>query len=213
MLTQPIRIVVADDVDLVLHGVQSILAGWPEAEVIGAYQTVPDLYTGLNRQCPEVILLDDRIDPDCGPLQVIHEVRRLCPRGKILVLGSIVDGMIVQEFFAHGIHGYLYKADPLAETLVTAIRTVLLGRPYLSPTAGSEHLLAMQGGRRRWQLDEEALTVLRLLAEGNHVNQVSQKMGKPMYRIYAVRNKLRARFGAENNEAMISRATAEGFLP
>lgn len=56
--------------------------------------------------------------------------------------------MVVQEFFAYGIHGYLYKSDTLADTLVLAIRAVTQGKLYLSPTAGAEHRMAMQEGRR-----------------------------------------------------------------
>lgn len=208
-----LKIVIADDVDLVLKGVQSVLANWSEAQIIGTYQNVQELLEGLNQTSPDVILLDDRIDPECAPLRLVEQVRACIPQGKVIILGTIADGMVVQEFFAHGIHGYLYKSDTLADTLVPAIRAVMQGKLYLSPTAGAEHMMAMQEGRRRWQLDDTALTVLHLLANGHHVSEIAFKLKVTPYRIYAVRNKLRSRFGAENNEAMISRATAEGFLP
>ncbi len=208
-----LRIVIADDVDLVLKGIQSVLAGWSEAEIVGVYQSVSELLEGLAKKPVDVVILDDRIDPECAPLSVIQHVQVLVPKAKIIILGTIVDGMVVQEFFARGIHGYLYKSDTLADSLVPAIRAVMQGKLYLSPTAGAEHMAAMREGRQRWQLDDEALTVLRLLADGSHVSQIAHRLSVSPYRIYAVRNKLRARFGAENNEAMISRATAEGFLP
>jgi DNA-binding NarL/FixJ family response regulator len=208
-----LRIVIADDVDLVLKGIQSVLAGWSDAEIVGVYQSVSDLLDGLRKHAADVVILDDRIDPECAPLTVIRDVQAITPKAKLIVLGTIVDGMVVQEFFARGIHGYLYKSDTLADTLIPAIRAVAQGKLYLSPTAGAEHMAAMQEGRRRWQLDEEALTVLRLLASGGHVSEIAHQLQVSPYRIYSVRNRLRARFGAENNEAMISRATAEGFLP
>jgi len=190
-----------------------VLANWTDGEIVGMYQSVPDLLEGLAQMAADVIILDDRIDPDLAPLHMIEKVKKTAPGAKVIILGTIVDGMIVQEFFAHGINAYLYKSDVLANSLISAIRAVLLGKPYLSPTAGAEHLLAMQEGRRRWQLDAQALTVLRLLADGHHVSQIAHQLHVKPYRVYSVRNKLRARFGAENNEAMISRAMAEGFLP
>jgi DNA-binding NarL/FixJ family response regulator len=208
-----LRIVIADDVDLVLKGVQSVLTGWSDGEVIGTYQSVSELLDGLGKKPVDVLILDDRIDPECAPLYVIQQVQAITPKAKIIILGTVVDGMVVQEFFARGIHGYLYKSDTLADTIIPAIRAVMQGKLYLSPTAGAEHMAAMQEGRRRWQLDDEALTILRLLADGSHVSQIAHRLSVSPYRIYSVRNKLRARFGAENNEAMISRATAEGFLP
>jgi two-component system capsular synthesis response regulator RcsB len=208
-----LRLVIADDVDLVLKGIQSILADWSEAEIVGVYQSVSELLDGLVNKPVDVVILDDRIDPEHAPLSVIQHVQAIAPKVKIIILGSIVDGIVVQAFFARGIQGYLYKSDTLADSLVPAIRAVVQGRLYLSPTAGAEHMAAMQERRQRWQLDDESLTVLRLLADGSHVSQIAHRLGVSPYRIYAVRNKLRARFGAENNEAMISRATAEGFLP
>lgn len=208
-----LRIVIADDVDLVLKGIQSVLTGWTDGEIVGVYQSVSELLSGLAKRSADMLILDDRIDPECAPLRVIEQVKELAPKAKVIILGTVVDGMVVQEFFARGIHGYLYKSDTLADTLVPAIRAVNQGKLYLSPTAGAEHMAAIQEGRRRWQLDDEALTILRLLAEGSHVSQIAHQLGASPYRIYSVRNRLRARFGAENNEAMISRATAEGFLP
>jgi DNA-binding NarL/FixJ family response regulator len=208
-----LQIVVADDVDLVLKGIQSVLAGWSEGQIVGTYQAVPDLLDSLAKAPVDVLLLDDRIDPEYGPLRLIEQVKAIAPQTKIILLGTLADGMVVQEFFAHGIHAYLYKSDTLVDTLIPAMRAVLRGKPYLSPTASAEHLLAMQERRRRWQLDGEALTVLRLLAEGKHVSQIAALLHKKPYRIYAMRNRLRARFGADNNEALIARATAEGFLP
>lgn len=208
-----LHLVIADDVDLVLKGIQSVLADWSDGQIVGVYQSVPELLEGLRKKAVDVVILDDRIDPECAPLYVIQQVQEIAPRAKIITLGTIVDGMVVQEFFARGIHGYLYKSDTLADSIIPAIRAVIQGRLYLSPTAGAEHMTAMQEGRRRWQLDDEALTVLRLLSEGNHVSQIAHRLKVSPYRIYSVRNKLRARFGADNNEAMISRATAEGFLP
>ncbi len=208
-----LRIVVADDVDLVLKGIQSVLAGWPEGQIVGTYQTVPDLLDGLAIMPVDVILLDDRIDPEYGPLRLVERVKAVAPQARIILLGSLVDGMVVQEFFSWGIHAYLYKSDALADTLIPAMRTVMRGKPYLSPTASAEHLLAMQEKRRRWSLDGDALTVLRLLAEGKHVSQIAVLLNKHPHRVYAIRNRLRERFGADNNEAMIARATAEGFLP
>ena len=207
------RIVIADDEDLILKGIQAVLSTWAEAEIVGVYQSVSEMLDVLAKKPVDVLLLDDRIDPDCAPLNVIQRVQKAAPKTKLIILGTLDDGMVIQEFFSRGIQGYLYKCDILADLLIPAIRIVSQGRYFLSPTAGAEHVMAIQGGRQRWQLDDEALTVLRLLADGQHVSQIAHQLHVSPSRIYTVRNRLRARFGAENNEAMIARALAEGFLP
>ena len=207
------RIAIADSVDLVLKGIQAVLSGWPEAKVVESYQSLADLLEGLTKKTADVILLHDRIDPDHAPITAIERVQQVAPKAKIIILGTIVDGMIVQEFFSRGIRGYLYMNDVLVDSIIPAIRIVTQDKFYLSPTAGAEHVAAIQDGRLRWQIDDEALTVLRLLAEGKHVSQIAHHLHVAPTRIYGVRNRLRERFGADNNEAMISRAMTEGFLP
>ena len=108
--------------------------------------------------------------------------------------------------------GYLYKSDDLCELLVTAIDTVLLDRPYLSPTANAEYLIAMQSPNANERLDPEARQVLQLLAHGEHAGQISKRLGIDKRRVYWVREKLRRRFGAKTNEHLIQRAAAEGFI-
>lgn len=92
------------------------------------------------------------------------------------------------------------------------METTLRNRPYLSPTANAEYLVAMQSLERDWRLDGEARAVLRLLAQGCHVGQIALALNIPPRRVYWVREKLRRRFGAVTNEHMMSRAAAEGFV-
>jgi len=81
-------------------------------------------------------------------------------------MSGIPDGLIVNDLSAMYVAGYRYRNDPLSGVLVEAIQTVMRKRPYLSPTANSEYLLAMQSDRAGWQLDAEARDVLRLMASG-----------------------------------------------
>lgn len=208
-----VRIALADDVDLVLVGLQTVLKRSPDNEIVGVYPSLPALLEGLAKTPAEVVILGDRIDPECGTLSLIAQVQAAAPKAKLVLLGGQMDGMIVQEMFARGIHAYLYKSDPLSESLSMAVRAVCHGKPFLSETASAEHMLAVQAGRQRWRLDDQALTILHLLAEGLHTSAIARKLGLKIGRVYWVRYKLRQRFGAENNEAMIARAAAEGFLP
>jgi len=207
------RIVLADDVDLVLVGLQTVLQRSPDNEIVGTYHSREELLKGLTKAAADVVIVSDRIDPECGTLSLIAQVQAVAPKSKLVLLGGQMDGLIVQEMFARGIHAYLYRSDPLSQSLMLAIRAVCHGKPFLSETASAEHMLAVQAGRQRWKLDSEALTILRLLAEGNHTSAIARKMGLKIGRVYWVRHKLRQRFGVENNEAMIARATAEGILP
>ncbi len=130
----------------------------------------------------------------------------------MIVVGMITDGTLIHNLYMHGIKGYLYRGDPLQECLLPAIRTVLQDRPYLSPTANAEYLITLQSRHPVPQLNAEARIVLKYLAQGVSINQIAYHMGTSPRRIYAIRDRLRRRFGVETNEHLISRAVAEGFI-
>jgi DNA-binding NarL/FixJ family response regulator len=208
-----VNIVVAEQMDLALEGIKAILNQQKDLEVMGTYQTFDELIDGLTELRPQVILLGDRLEPGMDVLALVERVQRAAPRAQVIVMSSTPDGLIVHDLLAMGVTGYLYRGDPLSGALVEAIQTVMRKRPYLSPTANAEYLLAMQSDRAGWQLDAEAREILRLMASGYRPQEIALLRGMFLRRVYWIVNKLRDRFGAETNEHMIARAAEEGFLP
>jgi DNA-binding NarL/FixJ family response regulator len=207
------RLALADDTDLALIGAQAVVSHYDQLRVVGICQTLPDLIDLLTTHKPDVALLGDRLEPDLDVLALVARVQAATPRAKLIVMGRLPDGLIVHELFNHGVLGYLYKSDRLEACLAEAIHAVLRGKPYLSPTANAEFLLAVRDGRTDWQLDAEGRDVLRLMAQGCRPQEIALMRGVPVRRIYWVGNKLRDRFGAETNEQLMVRAAEEGFLP
>ena len=207
-----IRVMIADDADLTLTGVQTVLAGHGDVRVTGSYQRLSDLLHALAHQPPDVILLGDRLEPELDVIALVEQVQAAAPGAYLVVMSHIPDGLIVHELLNFGVAGYLYKSDPLGDDLVQALDVVMRGRPYLSPTVNAEYLIAVRSGRVAWQLDDEARDVLRLMAQGYRPQEIALMRGVPVRRIYWVGNKLRRRFGAETNEQRMIRAVQTGFL-
>jgi DNA-binding NarL/FixJ family response regulator len=138
-----IRIVLADDADLVIEGAQSVLSADHRFHVVGTARCMDDLLKTIEAGYPDVVVLSEWIHnlDILSAVEAIHTVR---PGLKVIVMGGLADGLLIRDLFACGVSGYLYKSDDLCELLVTAIDTVLLDRPYLSPTANAEYLIAMQ---------------------------------------------------------------------
>jgi DNA-binding NarL/FixJ family response regulator len=208
-----VEVMIADDMDLALEGIKAVLSRQGTFQVAGTYQVLSDLLDALTRQPPDVLLLGDRLEPGLDVLALVERTRQAAPRARLVILGDLPGGLIVQELLNCGAAGYLYKSDPLSGRLAEAIQAVLRGRPYLSPTANAEYLLAVQADRVGWQLDAEARDVLRLLAQGLRRKEIALRHGVPVRRVHNVCEKLRRRFGAETNEHLMARAAEEGFLP
>ena len=208
-----VNIIIADNVDPAVEGLKPLLPQHGAFQVVGTYQLLSDMLNALGNVRPDVILLGDRLEPDMDVLALVEQVQAAAPRARIVILSYLSDGPIVQELFTVGAMGYLYKNDPLSHYLVEAIQTVMRGRPYLSPTANSEYLLAMQNGSAGWQLDAEAREILRQLAQGLRPQEIALIRNVSVRRIYGICERLRRRFGADTNIQLIALAAEEGFLP
>lgn len=206
-----IRIVIADDTDLVILGAQSVLNGDHRFQVVGTARCVPELLAVVEAHQPDVVVLNEWLY-NLDILTTIEHLRQLQPSVKIIVMGGLVDGLLIRDLFASGVSGYLYKSDDLCQLLVTAIHTAMLNRPYLSPTANAEYLVAMQSPMRDWHLDDESRRLLRLLMQGEHIASIAEHMNISTRRVYWLRQRLKERFGAKTNEHLISRAASEGFI-
>ncbi|MFQ3648526.1 MAG: response regulator transcription factor [Anaerolineae bacterium] len=206
-----IRVVLADDADLLIEGAQAVLNADHRFCVVGAARCMDDLLKTVETVYPDVVVLSEWLY-NLDILSAVEAIRHGRPGLKVIVMGGLADGLLIRDLFSAGVSAYLYKSDNLCELLATAIDTVLLDRPYLSPTANAAYLIAMQAPQAHERLDPEARQVLQLLAHGEHVGQISQQLGIDKRRVYWVREKLRRRFGAKTNEHLIQRAAAEGFI-
>ncbi len=206
-----VQLLLADEADLVLIGAQAILKDRPDWEVIQTARSGSELLDAARHWQPDIILFNEHLDPLIDVLALVERLKQTAPNSRQIVLGNKVDGLLVRDLFVCGVLGYLFTGDDLGDCLIPALTTVINNRPYLSPTANAEYLVAMKSPLRDWKLDSEARAVLRLLARGMHINGIAEQLDVPQRRIYWVRQKLRKRFGANTNEHLISMSVAEGF--
>lgn len=206
-----IQVLLADDSDLMLLGARAVLEADHRFTVAGTARALNDLLAMRVSARPDTIVVGDWL-AGVDALTIATRVRRQSWMPRLILIGTVMDGLLIRDLFKAGVDGYLYRADDLAEHLTLAIDTTLRNRPYLSPTANAEYLVAMQSPARDWQLDDECRDILRLLADGQHIGAIAYEKKLPLRRVYWVREKLRQRFGAQTNEHLIHRASAEGFL-
>ncbi len=207
-----IRVVIAADADLTMLGARRTLEDDYRFAVVGAARTLQALLSVVHDTTPDVVLLGAYLHGAADVLDAVEAIKLCRPQVRMLVMGGGVHGLLIRDLFACGADAYLYTSDDLCELLPSAITSVLHGRPYLSPTANAEYLVAMHSPQRDAVLDRESREVLQRLARGEHVAEIAYKLGSDPRRVYWMREKLRRRFGAKTNEHLISRAAAEGFI-
>ncbi len=204
-------VLLALESDLLGIGAARVLEGLPHAAV-KVVDTLADALQAMRDASPRVIVASETLEPDTDVLWLLARLRQAAPATRIILIGRIQNGLLMRELLAQGASAYLYWYDPLQVCLPLAVTSALRGRNYLSPTANSEYIIAMASPEHVYDIDPEALRVLRLLAQGQHVSQIACALNINRRRVYWVRQKLRRRFGVLTNEHLISRAAAEGFI-
>jgi len=82
---------------------------------------------------PQLVIVDNQL-PDLAGDRVVREIRRYCPRARILGYSFTMDAVSIRKMYEAGIHGYVDKSEADAE-LGRAVRCLLEGGEYFSKEA------------------------------------------------------------------------------
>lgn len=169
----PIRVVLADDHDLVRCGIRLLLEQG-DIEVVGEARDGEELLAVVRQEKPDVVLTD--IDmPLMDGLRATEVLREHHPATKVLVLSAHDEASLLRQAVASGADGYLLKNAPSHE-LGQAVRAVASSGQYFS--AGIAKLLLERGEPSPGeQLTERQLEVLKLIACGKSSKEIAFELG------------------------------------
>ena len=126
-----IRIVIAEDHQIVREGLHFFLDAQPDIEVVGEAANGKEALEIVGEARPDVLLLD-LIMPEMDGLEVLRAIDQVAPGVSVLVLTSALDDRMVIPAVRAGAAGYVLKTVSSAE-LADAVRSVARGKPVLNP--------------------------------------------------------------------------------
>jgi DNA-binding NarL/FixJ family response regulator len=129
-----VRVVIADDQQLIRTGFRLILAAEPDIDVIGEAATGDQAVTITQQLRPDVVLMDIRM-PDLDGIEATRRIlaQKHQPPTKVLILTTFDLDEYVYDALRAGASGFLLKDLP-AHQLANAVRTVGEGDALLSPS-------------------------------------------------------------------------------
>lgn len=126
-----IRILIADDHAIVRAGIRALLQLHPDFEVVGEAGDGHEAILQVRRLQPDVVLMDLAM-PGMDGLAATHEICRISPQTRVLVLSQHENREYVLPALRAGAAGYVLKRAP-DDTLIRAIRAVYAGETYVDP--------------------------------------------------------------------------------
>ncbi len=173
MTGTPIRVLLADDHELVLEGLRSLLEAEGDIEVTGTATGAEQLLASLERQLPDVVVLDLEL-PRIGGLECLRRIRANKRPVRVLVLTAYGDGASMRAALEGGADGYALKTEP-PQVTVSSIRQVHRGQ-LVFPLAAKRWLLGRAAPPDSAQLTDRERETLALVAEGKTNSQIARRL-------------------------------------
>ncbi len=178
-----IKVMLADDQNLVRQGICSLLELSDNIEVVGQVEDGSEVVEGIARFKPDVLLLDIRM-PKMSGIQALHAMNENKLSVPSIILTTFDDNRLVLEGLQAGAKGFLLK-DVSLDSLVNAIEKVYQGETLVQPAITERVLKGLSGlftetdeNELLEDLSPKELEVLRLMAGGYSNKEISLAVHK-----------------------------------
>ncbi|MGH2682301.1 MAG: response regulator [Actinomycetota bacterium] len=173
-----IRVVIADDHSLVRQGLRRYLEMADGIEVVGEASTGGEAVDLVDRERPDIALMDIRM-PEMDGLEAARTISARYPETGIIMLTAYDDRHFVVEAVRAGARGYVLKARD-AEHLTQTVRLVAGGNMVIDPqlvvVLADELNVAKHRERTAQSLTEREVEILQLLAFGHTNRDIAEKL-------------------------------------
>lgn len=210
-----IRIMMVDDHLMLREALRGSLNAEPDMQVVAEAGSGTEALVQLQKECPDVLLIDIAL-PDMTGIDVVIQALARYPRLHVVALSGYADKVFVDEIFKAGGRAYVVKSAGTQE-LILAIRSVQAGHVFLSPeitgvmlgghlgnSASATPPLSVLGKRER--------EVLKLLAKGMRSGAIGDELGIQPATVDVHRNNIKNKLGLRSIAELTRYAIREGLL-
>jgi two-component system, NarL family, response regulator NreC len=173
MAPDRLRVVLADDHDMIRAGIRSVLSRESDVEVVAEVDNGLAAVEAVERLGPHAAILDISM-PGLNGVSATERILSLGTGTKVIALSMHVEAQFVTSMLDAGASAYLLK-NSAARELIPALRTVMRGGTYLSAKA-AEVVSAAERGTGAAELTGREREVLQLLAEGKSNKEIADAL-------------------------------------
>jgi DNA-binding NarL/FixJ family response regulator len=207
-----LNILIADDHSIFRRGLKDLLSDGLGAVTIGECSNAFDLLQLLKQKKWDVVILDIGMPGTTGTDALI-QVKRHRPSLPVIMLSMHPEDQYAVRMFKAGANAYLTKASA-PEELVVAIKKVLDGGNYVSPSLGEKLVYLFHRGEEQPAhelLSDREFEVMRLLSSGRTVSQIAETMNLGTTTVSTYRARILEKLHLKNNAELMRYAVQQGI--
>jgi DNA-binding NarL/FixJ family response regulator len=209
-----LRILVADDHDVVRRGLRALLEGQAGWEVCGEAATGREALDRLRRLKPDVMVLDLNL-PELSGLDVAREVVRASPQTEVLILTMDESPQMMRDLLRAGVRGYVFKSD-LGGDLLHAVEALARHQHFFTSKVAEmmyqDYVKSPVTTNSAENLTNRQHEVIRLLALGNTNKEVASALGISVKTAEAHRKNIMSRLKLKAFSELVRYAVREGII-
>lgn len=171
------KILVADDHEIVRHGLRRLIETQPDWEVCGEAESGREAVEKALQLKPDVVVLDFGM-PELNGAEAARQILKALPRTEIAILTMHHAEHLLRDALAVGVRGYVLKSDAMSN-MVAAIHALLQHKSYLSPGVSGtvvEGFLRRKEAEPGDRLTPRERQIVQLLAEGRSNKEVADRL-------------------------------------
>ncbi len=211
-----IRVVLADDHELVRAGLRALVDGCAGMQVVGEASNGAEALARARNLQPDILVMDLSM-PEVDGATATERIRRECPQVRVIALTAHDDRAHLTRLLQAGAAGYVLKRGA-ADELVRAIRSVAAGATYVDPTlAGSllrtvAHPFGADGRAATDPLSDREEEVLRRIAWGESNKEIARSLGISTKTVETYKARIHDKLGLRSRTDMVRYAVRLGWL-
>lgn len=204
------RIMLVDDHPMMRAGLAQLISRQPDLMICAEAANPAEALKALPATNPEVLLADLTM-PGRSGLEFIKDILALHPALPVLVVSMHDEAVFAERALRAGARGYIMK-EAGGEALVDAIRQVLRGEVYVSPTMSARILAGLSGRKPRGsdspieKLTDREFEIFQLIGQGKSTRDIAEQLGLSSKTVDVHRSHLREKLELKDSTALIRHA-------
>jgi len=214
------KVLIVDDHQIVRDGILRILTDEKDIELVGSVSSGKEALDFIKCTLPEIVIADLSM-PNMSGIELTERITKLYPSVKVLILSMFNNEEYIVSAIQAGAKGYLPKQDSTTEILLEAIRTIINGEEFYSPSISKIVMKSFVNNikssnvsdvAKKHQLTSREKEILKLYVEGYTNKEIAEKLSLSVFTIKTHKNNIMQKYNFKSTVEMIKFALRNNIV-